>query len=539
MTMQCYKTKVCRFFLENRCLRGTNCTFAHSTEELRAQPDLRKTKICGMWAKGKCHDPTCQFAHGAEELRSPAACYKTSLCFLWQKGQCTAGDRCRYAHGVEELRTLKLMQAEGKHPCDDPLMTDTPSEVASTQPSPTRGNHHHHHPLHHPPPDEQRRRHHSVHFAGPLFHLKAGDKLPMARHHGGRGRFYSHDHHSITHCDLTPTHAASRTPQARSGGGGRRHTIIHPLHNIGHTQQQQHQQQSPAPQPISDVVVEGGQQQQQQQRGAEVVITASAIDPSVADNWGTTSPPHSDKSVTWAGASDGESSEDTPTQSEGQSVWGHSSNGSYGMASPKQEGIMQPPTHAAAVNKQQQQPPVEAANAHMAATSMRLEMGPIVDDPSIISINNNGRVCHLASPTHHVSPSSNAIMPAGIQAMGCGQPQVPQGAAGGPSMVRQQGGLPPLLPNDVFHTQPCFLPGQIGGGMMPPPLQMSPMGASCNTGGLTPSTHAPSPMTPTSGADPTCSQIHFITAIQAINMCQTNEMRSLSSTLQCCEQYEE
>mmetsp|Transcript_27725 Transcript_27725/g.79773 ORF Transcript_27725/g.79773 Transcript_27725/m.79773 type:complete len:966 (+) Transcript_27725:277-3174(+) len=306
-----------------------------------------------------------------------------------------------------------------------------------------------------------------------------------------------------------------------------------------HQQQQQHQQQSPAPQPISDVVVEGGQQQQQQQRGAEVVITASAIDPSVADNWGTTSPPHSDKSVTWAGASDGESSEDTPTQSEGQSVWGHSSNGSYGMASPKQEGIMQPPTHAAAVNKQQQQPPVEAANAHMAATSMRLEMGPIVDDPSIISINNNGRVCHLASPTHHVSPSSNAIMPAGIQAMGCGQPQVPQGAAGGPSMVRQQGGLPPLLPNDVFHTQPCFLPGQIGGGMMPPPLQMSPMGASCNTGGLTPSTHAPSPMTPTSGADPTCSQIHFITAIQAINMCQTNEMRSLSSTLQCCEQYEE
>ncbi|CEL98369.1 unnamed protein product [Vitrella brassicaformis CCMP3155] len=144
--MQCYKTKLCRFHLESRCLRGENCTFAHNAVELRAPPDLSRTKICGLWAKGRCNDPSCKFAHGHQELKSPAACYKTSLCFLWQKGMCNAGERCRYAHGVEELRTIKLadMVQSGQLREED-LQQLTPSYYDLSQHSPPTA-------IHTPPP---------------------------------------------------------------------------------------------------------------------------------------------------------------------------------------------------------------------------------------------------------------------------------------------------------------------------------------------------------------------------------------------------
>ncbi|PHJ14966.1 zinc finger containing protein, partial [Cystoisospora suis] len=43
-----YKTKMCPFMKGGRrtCPKEGNCTFAHSSAELRAPPDFRKTKLC-------------------------------------------------------------------------------------------------------------------------------------------------------------------------------------------------------------------------------------------------------------------------------------------------------------------------------------------------------------------------------------------------------------------------------------------------------------------------------------------------------------
>lgn len=68
---QCFKTRICRFFLQHKCSRGPECLFAHSPDELRHTPDLSKTKICDKWKKGSCmmDSVRCSYAHGFEELR--------------------------------------------------------------------------------------------------------------------------------------------------------------------------------------------------------------------------------------------------------------------------------------------------------------------------------------------------------------------------------------------------------------------------------------------------------------------------------------
>lgn len=69
--LQCFKTKRCRFWLENRCSRGDKCTYAHTDVELRCPPDLTKTKICTRWKRGACEKlpSECAYAHGVEDLR--------------------------------------------------------------------------------------------------------------------------------------------------------------------------------------------------------------------------------------------------------------------------------------------------------------------------------------------------------------------------------------------------------------------------------------------------------------------------------------
>eukprot|EP01054_Gregarina_sp_Poly1_P003403 Gregarina_sp_Poly_1__3402@NODE_1986_length_2937_cov_844_697213_g1280_i0_p1_GENE_NODE_1986_length_2937_cov_844_697213_g1280_i0NODE_1986_length_2937_cov_844_697213_g1280_i0_p1_ORF_typecomplete_len325_score27_08zfCCCH/PF00642_24/2_4e08zfCCCH/PF00642_24/0_0018zfCCCH_3/PF15663_5/3e10zf_CCCH_4/PF18345_1/3_5e08zf_CCCH_4/PF18345_1/1_9e02Torus/PF16131_5/0_048Torus/PF16131_5/0_051zfCCCH_4/PF18044_1/1_7e05zfCCCH_4/PF18044_1/1_7e03zfCCCH_4/PF18044_1/2_5e03zfCCCH_2/PF14608_6/0_016zfCCCH_2/PF14608_6/1_5e02zfC len=73
--LQCFKTKRCRFWLENRCSRGDKCTYAHTDVELRCPPDLTKTKICTRWKRGACDKAPdeCAYAHGAEDLRDDHA----------------------------------------------------------------------------------------------------------------------------------------------------------------------------------------------------------------------------------------------------------------------------------------------------------------------------------------------------------------------------------------------------------------------------------------------------------------------------------
>mmetsp|Transcript_11616 Transcript_11616/g.23459 ORF Transcript_11616/g.23459 Transcript_11616/m.23459 type:complete len:298 (+) Transcript_11616:3-896(+) len=67
------KTQLCKFYENGWCLRGTACTFAHSTAELEALPNFRKSKLCADFAKfGTCANGTaCNFAHGKGELRRP------------------------------------------------------------------------------------------------------------------------------------------------------------------------------------------------------------------------------------------------------------------------------------------------------------------------------------------------------------------------------------------------------------------------------------------------------------------------------------
>lgn len=65
-------TRMCKFFSTGQCARGQACSFAHSRQELRPQPDLYKTQLCLEFGKrGKClGGMECTFAHTAQELRS-------------------------------------------------------------------------------------------------------------------------------------------------------------------------------------------------------------------------------------------------------------------------------------------------------------------------------------------------------------------------------------------------------------------------------------------------------------------------------------
>jgi len=65
------KTRLCTFFLQKRCRRGVHCTFAHSEEELRAQPDFYKTQLCiDFFRSGACpFGPSCRYAHNPDEVR--------------------------------------------------------------------------------------------------------------------------------------------------------------------------------------------------------------------------------------------------------------------------------------------------------------------------------------------------------------------------------------------------------------------------------------------------------------------------------------
>jgi hypothetical protein len=73
------KTKFCSFLQQGRCLRGEDCTYAHSQAELESIPDFSKTTICSQWKHGKClySAEKCRFAHGKQDLQgSPQLGYE-------------------------------------------------------------------------------------------------------------------------------------------------------------------------------------------------------------------------------------------------------------------------------------------------------------------------------------------------------------------------------------------------------------------------------------------------------------------------------
>ncbi|CAD2101116.1 zinc finger protein, putative [Plasmodium vinckei lentum] len=53
------------------CLRGGECPFAHSTEEILYHPLFYKTKRCEDYKKGSCNTYYCPYVHGLAETRVP------------------------------------------------------------------------------------------------------------------------------------------------------------------------------------------------------------------------------------------------------------------------------------------------------------------------------------------------------------------------------------------------------------------------------------------------------------------------------------
>lgn len=94
--MQFSKTRMCSFYKEGRCNRGTLCVFAHQEEELRQRPDLNKTALCPL--KETCTDPECKYAHCLSELRCTDEFVKTNLCRYHLAGKCKLGDNCLHSH---------------------------------------------------------------------------------------------------------------------------------------------------------------------------------------------------------------------------------------------------------------------------------------------------------------------------------------------------------------------------------------------------------------------------------------------------------
>ena len=110
MKLQFFKTKLCPWILSNGlCRKAESCRYAHSPEEVRPLPDLRRTKFCPKaLQEGECQNRgTCKYAHSYEELRATQTFVKIKLCPLWLANSCTKSSRvCRFAHGEEDLRCV-------------------------------------------------------------------------------------------------------------------------------------------------------------------------------------------------------------------------------------------------------------------------------------------------------------------------------------------------------------------------------------------------------------------------------------------------
>ncbi|KJP85994.1 hypothetical protein AK88_04325 [Plasmodium fragile] len=127
------KTKICKHFLENRCVNKDNCNYAHVLEELRPLPNLENTKLCkSIKKKIPCCNPNCKYAHRIEKLQpsTDLATYKTTLCYFWKKKKCMNQDKCRFAHGIEEIRPLRLSK-EGENERQSLPLSDVDSSLGT------------------------------------------------------------------------------------------------------------------------------------------------------------------------------------------------------------------------------------------------------------------------------------------------------------------------------------------------------------------------------------------------------------------------
>jgi len=109
---QFHKTKLCTFWLQNKCERNDDCKYAHGEQELKHPPNLSKTTSCANTvAFGFCDVDDCPYAHSCSELRCTQDFYKTKMCSLHKRGKCTMGSECRHAHSLDELHANRCSTA--------------------------------------------------------------------------------------------------------------------------------------------------------------------------------------------------------------------------------------------------------------------------------------------------------------------------------------------------------------------------------------------------------------------------------------------
>lgn len=106
-----YKTRLCNFYMEGACQKGSRCSFAHGHDDLRDSPDFSRTSVCpALLNIGECRKPDCRYAHNAAELRVASGLLKTKMCSFHLSGLCIVGEACRFAHTAEELQEALEVQ---------------------------------------------------------------------------------------------------------------------------------------------------------------------------------------------------------------------------------------------------------------------------------------------------------------------------------------------------------------------------------------------------------------------------------------------
>lgn len=141
--------RMCKHFITSGCWRGSDCTYAHSMDELHPAsqdlpnldlgiaelvamgdtsalaeqskppesqlPDVRmkkKRELCQKFQNNDCVlGRACPFAHGEAELGTVELVItekvRTRICKFWTSGRCVFGHQCVNAHGEHEIGTKR------------------------------------------------------------------------------------------------------------------------------------------------------------------------------------------------------------------------------------------------------------------------------------------------------------------------------------------------------------------------------------------------------------------------------------------------
>ena len=77
---------VCKYFLLNKCSRGTKCRYLH-------EEDPEKTPVCYFYLEGRCLKANCKFKHSVTRKE----------CVFYNAGFCQYGKWCRFVHKKRKL----------------------------------------------------------------------------------------------------------------------------------------------------------------------------------------------------------------------------------------------------------------------------------------------------------------------------------------------------------------------------------------------------------------------------------------------------